>query len=66
MLVINETPNGYKILDPRVKSVYIYKLKNRVDRWAVYITYLDKLRKGALFYSFPDAVNWAEGILHNL
>jgi hypothetical protein len=38
---------------------YIYKIKNRTDRYLAQIKY-PMGKRGGLFYSLEDAINWME------
>jgi hypothetical protein len=37
---------------------YIYKVKNRNDRYLAQIKYPQGFTRGGLFYSLDDAINW--------
>lgn len=53
-------------LRQKVKAIYIYQLKHRVDKWSASITHHDGFRKGAIFYTEEDALSWVYDYLETL
>jgi hypothetical protein len=47
-------------LYPGIKGHYIYKIKNRADRYLAQIKYPMGYSRGGLFYSLDDAINWMQ------